>query len=747
MEKGNTRIPKLTFGFTRKSQKTPGTLSEGNSPRNNNDGGVAQQQQQQSRSVTPTGTHSAPGSNNTSPNLSRSRSLRVPRTMAAKRAYSNSALLEEEQEGTPPSPSQQGFKSRSNSSLVDRNRDAGGEERGFIRPRSKTIGPGAGRRVDPTKRNSRSMSPSQVLDSQGGAPEQDSLEETPPPFRRQAKSFSAGKKNLTNGTSGIASPTLSIARANSMRRSKTPTSLTSSVRSRYAQDAGDRGVGKQSLVRTGSTGRLAKHSTQLQQESTDKVILRRSSVRRDSLGSGRTKRPSSTYIPSEDAGIFDSPTTTTTVAAATKGQQEVRRSGGRNNSLAVGGKGGTGTRSHSSLGHSSARSPSPPTSSSSSTGLSSHRSATTLSSSTEAPPPDSTPSSSSRAAKFLSSKSRSSSIESQQQQPSSRPSSATSNYQILRRGSGGRQSSSGGGGSTPSGSGRNTPVQQHRNSAGGKDVTDGGTVSTSRLGALGVGLPPRTPYRVARTKAVPSSELTGMNELEGSVLLEADDYRRVLNEVKALKTALLRLKREIQEDDGSSAPTPRVGRSRTSPASGQMSSTEYSKKLKAMGQEKEAISEELVKLKKDNKMKCSHVEALSKEVATLKEKQEKTDEELQMVTGQRDRLLEKVERLHADKHSLEARLNTLERASMYEQTWSESWMDEFDEMEGAESSFGESLDTDPSSAAGKGGVAGGVVHREKKGTESDVTDSVQSDGGEGESSEPESMAVCSAPII
>ena len=39
-----------------------------------------------------------------------------------------------------------------------------------------------------------------------------------------------------------------------------------------------------------------------------------------------------------------------------------------------------------------------------------------------------------------------------------------------------------------------------------------------------------------------------MNELEGSVLLEADDYRRLLNEVKALKTALLRLKREIQED-------------------------------------------------------------------------------------------------------------------------------------------------------------------------------------------------------
>ena len=54
--------------------------------------------------------------------------------------------------------------------------------------------------------------------------------------------------------------------------------------------------------------------------------------------------------------------------------------------------------------------------------------------------------------------------------------------------------------------------------------------------------------RVARTKAVPSSELAGMNELEGSVLLEADDYRKLFNEVKALKTALLKMKRELQED-------------------------------------------------------------------------------------------------------------------------------------------------------------------------------------------------------
>lgn len=56
------------------------------------------------------------------------------------------------------------------------------------------------------------------------------------------------------------------------------------------------------------------------------------------------------------------------------------------------------------------------------------------------------------------------------------------------------------------------------------------------------------------------------------------------------------------------------------------------------------------------------------------------------------------------------RLNTLERASFYEQTWSENWLDELD----GEESFGESLDMDPPSSRGT------KLSREKKGTESDV---------------------------
>lgn len=37
-----------------------------------------------------------------------------------------------------------------------------------------------------------------------------------------------------------------------------------------------------------------------------------------------------------------------------------------------------------------------------------------------------------------------------------------------------------------------------------------------------------------------------------------------------------------------------------------------------------------------------------------------------------------VERLHADKHKLEARLNLLEKANLYEQSES-TWLDELDE--------------------------------------------------------------------
>ena len=55
-------------------------------------------------------------------------------------------------------------------------------------------------------------------------------------------------------------------------------------------------------------------------------------------------------------------------------------------------------------------------------------------------------------------------------------------------------------------------------------------------------------HRGVRTKTTPTSSSAGINELEGSVMLEADDYRRISNDVKSLKTALLKLKRELHSD-------------------------------------------------------------------------------------------------------------------------------------------------------------------------------------------------------
>ena len=46
----------------------------------------------------------------------------------------------------------------------------------------------------------------------------------------------------------------------------------------------------------------------------------------------------------------------------------------------------------------------------------------------------------------------------------------------------------------------------------------------------------------------PLSDAVGLNELEGAVLLDAEDYRRMLQEVKTLKSILLRLKRELAAD-------------------------------------------------------------------------------------------------------------------------------------------------------------------------------------------------------
>ena len=67
------------------------------------------------------------------------------------------------------------------------------------------------------------------------------------------------------------------------------------------------------------------------------------------------------------------------------------------------------------------------------------------------------------------------------------------------------------------------------------------------------------------------------------------------------------------------------------------------------------MSDELAKLRKENKLKVARIENLNKELAKEKGEHQKVVAELGEVTEHRDRLLDKVERLHADKHVLEAR--------------------------------------------------------------------------------------------
>lgn len=67
------------------------------------------------------------------------------------------------------------------------------------------------------------------------------------------------------------------------------------------------------------------------------------------------------------------------------------------------------------------------------------------------------------------------------------------------------------------------------------------------------------------------------------------------------------------------------------------------------------MSDELARLRKENKLKVARIENLNKELAKEREEHQKVVTELGQVTEHRDRLLDKVERLHADKHVLEGR--------------------------------------------------------------------------------------------
>ncbi len=160
MEKTSSRIPKLSFGFRKPASTKPGHLSEGNSPR----GVVATAEplsQPPARPMTPSDSHSAPGSQNTSPSLSRSKSLRAPKSgyHAVKIPAPNSSESAKnhssngnDQEQTSPRL-QVRSKLRPPAEVADEKV----ESFGISRARSKTIGSGMAR---PSLRSTaRPMSP------------------------------------------------------------------------------------------------------------------------------------------------------------------------------------------------------------------------------------------------------------------------------------------------------------------------------------------------------------------------------------------------------------------------------------------------------------------------------------------------------------------------------------------------------------------------------------------------------------
>ena len=143
MEKANSRIPKLNFGF-RKPSKTNGSASEGNTPRGYKVG--------DSRSMTPTnvGVGSASGSNSASPNLSRTRSLRVPTSKLKSLSHSRPAEHDPdsnryESEDYYPVNGGRSLESKSELSFLPR-------------PRSKTMGKSL------SNPNSRDVSPRRELE-------------------------------------------------------------------------------------------------------------------------------------------------------------------------------------------------------------------------------------------------------------------------------------------------------------------------------------------------------------------------------------------------------------------------------------------------------------------------------------------------------------------------------------------------------------------------------------------------------
>lgn len=171
MDKASSRIPKMGFGF-RKPAKNTGTHSEGNSPR----GGVGVSETG-ALPMTPTDTHSAPGSNSSSPNLSRSKSLRVPRSTYGLKSHSSSSIVERNQgsdEDKDEVEVHAAGRPQRNQAVSNKP-----ELTYSPRPRSKTIVGGMTRSL--LRSSCRSVSPRRALGERGGEEDDEVGDSVPSP--------------------------------------------------------------------------------------------------------------------------------------------------------------------------------------------------------------------------------------------------------------------------------------------------------------------------------------------------------------------------------------------------------------------------------------------------------------------------------------------------------------------------------------------------------------------------------------
>jgi chromosome segregation ATPase len=171
----------------------------------------------------------------------------------------------------------------------------------------------------------------------------------------------------------------------------------------------------------------------------------------------------------------------------------------------------------------------------------------------------------------------------------------------------------------------------------------------------------------------------GLNELKGAVLLDAEDYRKMVQEVKTLKTMLLRLKRELAADGGvspSNSVTSTVSMSSMARLKrlGGSNNGELLDKIQKLTSERDKAIHEVEEMKKSKVKEEKKYEGLKEEMEQMKNEREKLTCKVNELEQHREYLIDKMERLHADKHKVEDKLNTIEKSSLYERTILEEHM-------------------------------------------------------------------------